>query len=122
MKKTILFCTVLALVTTITSCEKAEKILLLSNHKWVVTNNSQGGNPGNEYSFLDNRLFFLTTTSGSEIDGKWDFAYSGDINTLYIETSLYTNYYIQKLTADELELKPIIGSSTALVTLAPKTK
>ncbi len=120
MKKIFLFCSILVF-STITSCEKAGKILLISNHKWVVTNNSQGGTPGNEYSFLDNRLFFLTTGSGSAIDGKWDFAYSGDINSIYIETTGYTNYYIQKLTADELELKPIIGSSTALITLAPKT-
>ena len=121
MKKTLLFFTLLALFTSVTSCEKAEKILLISNQKWIVTDNSLGGNSGDEYSFLDNRLFFLTT-SGSVMDGKWDFAYSGDINTIYIETSSYTNYHIQKLTADELELKPIIGSSTALITLAPKGK
>ena len=121
MQKIFLFCSILAFFTTTTSCEKAGKILLISNHKWVVTNNSQGGTPGDEYSFLDNRLFFLTSSSGSVIDGKWDFAFSGDLNSIYIETTGYADYYIQKLTSDELELKPQNGLGLPLITLAPKT-
>ena len=120
MKKILLFCTILAFFNSITSCEKAGRILLISNHKWIVTNNSQGGTPGDEYSFLDNRLFFLTTSSGSKIDGKWDFAYEEEINSIYIETTGYTHYDIQKITSDALVLKPKNGIS--LITLAPKSK
>ncbi|MCH2023426.1 MAG: hypothetical protein MK207_13200 [Saprospiraceae bacterium] len=120
MKKIFLFCTYLCFMICVNSCEKAEKILLISNHKWVVTNDSKGGNPGEVYSFLDNRLFFFTTSSGSTIDGKWDFNNSDNINTIYIETTATTKYTIHKLTSDELELKPKSGMSTLMISLAPQ--
>lgn len=75
MKYQILLFSCFLLLFLNTSCEKAEKIHLISAHTWVVTSVPNGSNfagVGDELTFYDNRLFF-NNSNGLEIDGRWDF-------------------------------------------------
>lgn len=94
------------------SCEKAERVSLLSDRTWVVVDdNFPVDVMGDTYRFLDNRLFFrVQATSALESDGSWDLE-EGQLDVLLIETDLTSErYFIQELSSDRLTLR-IDGTS-----------
>lgn len=94
------------------SCEKAERVSLLSDRTWVVVDdNFPVDVMGDTYRFLDNRLFFrVQATSALESDGSWDLE-EGQLDVLLIETDLTSErYFIQELSSEQLTLR-IDGTS-----------
>lgn len=130
--QTILFSFLLLLCLS-TSCQKANKIHLISAHTWVVTDVSNLSNfaqVGDELIFHDNRLFFKIS-NGVETDGYWNFSVSGsglgpvasdNVTGIYVGSSFNSyDFSILKLTNQELEIKDITNNlSDATIYLKPK--
>jgi hypothetical protein len=108
----------LLIIGSFSSCKKAAKVLLISAHPWVVTSGF-GALIGDEYTFHDNRLLFITSGS-TKIDAKWAFETDGytttpspsnpipdeDVVRITIITDVITTeYIIVMITETELELQ-----------------
>jgi hypothetical protein len=87
------------------SCKKAETILLISKHKWYVSQNSPDGIVGSSYHFMDNRLFFYQPPNGAAIEGKWSFySYSEKKISIDSDNLFFSDASIHELNPTNLEL------------------
>lgn len=132
MKKIILWGSCVLLFLLIAACNKQnETISLLSMHTWVAKTNSSDVLVGDEFQFLDNRLFFHSRSGERLNDGKWNFSsdYISDGNEIKVESDLGEFYYIIKsVTNTELQLTPINVNASGwngvyylpTITLTPK--
>ncbi len=95
------------------SCKKAETILLISKHKWYVSQNSPDGIIGSSYHFMDNRLFFYQPPNGAVIEGKWSF-YSYGEKKISIDSDnlIFRDASINVLNATKLELNFLENTSS----------
>ena len=110
LQKLILAAFLLLVFLLPSSCYKAENILKISKHKWIVAANSPNGILGSSYHFLDNRLFFYERPGQTKEEGKWSFS-SRDCKEVSIQSNYLSFDYFTIDVLSDSELKINVLSS-----------